>query len=250
MFEQVINATLIVGVVANLLTLADFVVRPHQARWLQSKFERLLGVLNHMRPLLWARRASELNRANTLAIVGVIPVALAISVLGIAAGLALTSLLAIALAYGAIRLMWLISNRIVGWLVGDSHPALLGLRAVCILACLGISIAGAIASVSSYDALIVKDPHADISNSAEFTMRWLLVVTVVPGAIIVSAALLPAIAILCVVAVSATSELLVMFLRGIVVRVVEYNKGAVAALVLLATVVVGIVRLCLIGATP
>src|SRR6266850_7536554 len=51
--ERTVEILLVIGLLVNLLKGADLILRPHQQKWLQDKFETLVLWFDYAKPIDW-----------------------------------------------------------------------------------------------------------------------------------------------------------------------------------------------------
>src|SRR5260370_42404468 len=76
--QRTVEILLVLGILVNLVKGADLLLRAHQQRWLQDKFELLALKLDYTRPIEWYLKKSLIKSAFSVAEVVVLIVLLVI----------------------------------------------------------------------------------------------------------------------------------------------------------------------------
>jgi hypothetical protein len=266
--QRVLEGLLFVGILIQVVKGADILLRPHQQKWLQDKFDTLALWLDFRRPLRWYMQPKNIRRVQA----GMVAVAaIAVSIHFLINGGISRFYSAAVLVVGVVMLIvacvggsffekradeytyrnldksdakrMKLADALSEWIVNSSLPThiakqVLFTAAGLLFLLLLVSIAAKVTTVVKY----VFDP----------IFQWHIIIGSVIGGVVAMVFMklffyvFPYIeAVLMVSFMSALSlvfcvgliliELLLKVLRGLVWRITEYNKGAYAAILLIIT---------------
>jgi hypothetical protein len=236
-----VDVLLIVGLILNFVKAGDLILRPHQLKWFQDRFEHMTLWLDFTKPLKALKTLTSDDGRLALLVLGYVP---AIFVLAATQAPQASEPKGISLItylnFGILIFLIKKGLPITRWLFGDGRVTsflkrfmLLSIGQLVALVCLVLSV-----------RLIVY--LSDHSNE-HFLLGALFVVDIL---VLLALALLnlvySTIWLACFLTIVASSillifEILLRFARGIAWRIVEYNKGAFAAIVLIVTVALGLI---------
>lgn len=280
--QGTIEILLILGIIINLIKGADLILRPHQQKWIQDKFDTFTLWLDYSRPLNWynTRRVGGITLGagfRILTIVGIISIALD-HLSWITASVALIVCSAIVISFvraqmgkarpvnqdGVIsvnqdikpsKLFFpiRINDQLVDWLFKSKdiwqyllRTFLTVLLALVLILIIYIALQGLFYSLAFVSDLTGINIKINRVNLIVTLMLLIIPLLIYFGIVVISMPLILTGAASLFPLIS--SVLFLMFeavlkiIRGIVWRAAEYNKGAFAAIVLLVTVVLGIVE--------
>lgn len=249
--NKVLEILLIIGIFANLLKGADLLLRRKQQDWIQEKFEILTLRLDYTRPLDWYTGFK--SRKARLSFI-------------IASSLLYFSLdISISLInWNQVTVYWLLLRvLVISWITWQfidrtkrEHPLIkfilsgerfnLFLSRPCLILAMGIAINIALATllIAFFLSYISGELVGCIILLYSELFILGLFLTFMPIIEIEMLAVLSLLVLLTSV-ILLISEALLRIIRGIAWRIVEYTKGAYAAIVLLITVVLSILELYL-----
>lgn len=255
---SVINVLFAIGIFSNLVKLGDLILRPSQQQIVQRAVDRLTLWLDYTRPLDWLRRLLTKNSGRTF--IRFTTIFVIISNIGqILSGGGLFGILVfsaipqhfhIGIKIFALTITVLLTPFIVNrygvrialWLVADGRLLWLLLRYVgcAILGAVGFGLLVALLGIPILLILLASggDPDPNIVMAISFLVTLplfevMITILMVPGLAIISMYFLVPL------------DICLRLLRGLAWRVAEYSKGAWAALMLLATVFLGIATIIL-----
>lgn len=256
----ILDLVLIIGILTNVVKGADLILRPHQQKWINDKFESLTLWLDYAKPLKWFSNLATSRGQIILILIGSLElVAVAIIVLlfkrndNVPRSERLTQILVLVISLLCIPvIVKRIGPKVTSWLFGDAKILRFLMRYILL-------IIGGYIILGLYQAVVMifiwlfssRKSYFDFmdatldSNSWEhsaylisimalwpfFTFFWILIQV---GGIVLWAAV-----------ILFLLEVLLKIGRGIAWRITEYNKGAYAALTLILTIFIGIVDLYL-----
>ena len=235
-----VDVLLIVGLILNFVKAGDLILRPHQLKWFQDKVEHMTLWLDFTKPLKALKTLTGDDGRLALLVLGYVP---AIFFFAVTQAIQPSEPKGISLFtylnFGILILLIKKGLPITRWLVGDGRITsflkrfmLLSIGQLVALVCL-------VLSVRSTGYL------SDHSNE-HFLLGALFVVDIlVAVALVLLNLAYSTIWLACFLTIIASSfllmfELLLKFARGIAWRIVEYNKGAFAAIILIVTVALGL----------
>lgn len=238
--RQVLDILLVIGIILNLIKGADLILRPHQQKRLQQTFESLALWLDYSRPLRFYKRARHDIRRSLFVASPFILGCFFVSTAYILGGYPLSGVIPIF----AITI-WLLISFIK---TSAKYPDLLeetsdhrGWFAVQIVQHVllgGISIA-----VVYFGVLpMLRNGAVNQMSNLEIGIRLALYFLLLPYTAGFGG---PSIAVVLLSICFLLFEVGLIIVRAVVWRIVEYNKGAFAAIVLLVTVALGITELYL-----
>jgi hypothetical protein len=260
-----LNTLLVLGIVVNVIKAGDLVLRPHQQRAVQTFFEDITLRLESMRPLEWLASLSSTRGQRWLLFAGTAEFAVVLAIIvfhKVSAGEIVSfanlgtvlDTAAIVLSLVTLPLVPRLGGpRLMCWLVGDARVRGFVWRFMLALF-IGFFAIGIYEGALFGSAYFVG--HADPFDAMEKSMGH-----AGAGAIIVGVGLLIAWPpfvyfwiltqvgglVLWITLLAWVCEFLLKGARGVAWRIVEYNKGAWAALCLLTTVALGLIKLALNG---
>jgi hypothetical protein len=261
--QRTVEILLVLGILVNLLKGADLILRPHQQRWLQDKFELLVLKLDYTRPIDWYLKKSLINVFIVAEIVVVIVLLvipfflIEITKLRLLIYLILVGWHALSPLFYSINMepdpnkperLWDINYRLAEKLIQWVEKSGTFLQQIVRLLLLILLVGAHI--LLPYLLFILSDVSL-MKFSKELRILFLFIL--VPLFIFfmryyigpfnnILVIGLPAILVVLFTVILIPIELLIRLLRGIVWRIVEYNKGAFAAIVLLITIALGAIE--------
>ncbi|MGH9948806.1 MAG: hypothetical protein ACRD6X_16655 [Pyrinomonadaceae bacterium] len=239
--QRTVEILLIIGVLINLIKGAELILRPHQEKWLQDRFETLVLWLEYVRPVNWfAEREVAVYR--TVFVLLITPMLAGTIVLIINPknaswwSLTLIILISIVMALEAAINTIKSENRFERWLF-KNLPLRQRLGRHIIIGTLVLTLVFLFWIIFIDEPVAVKQSHNPASFSFLITLAEGIGISVFYLFIIMG---LPSLAIVLISLLFSITELLLKFIRGISWRMVEYNKGVFAAIILLVTVALGV----------
>lgn len=244
--ERTIDILFIIGLLVHLFKGADLLLRPHQERWLQEKCDTLALWLDFTRPLKWYAKF-KIRKTRVILIIGS-----AVLYLSLAAGLASRNwdpytqynLIMIIVFTVYIAREFLDSGKsehpVIKFLLSGQGFLIFLLRPILLLA-VGAFI------IFAYLVVVAALFYCFVTNQlvlfiiilyGALTVLGILITYNVPLVQIEMLAVL-SLCILCLSAILLVAEAFLLVFRGIAWRIAEYNKGAFAAIVLIATILLG-----------
>jgi hypothetical protein len=234
-----VDVLFVVGILANLIKVSDMILRPYQQNRLQEKLEELTLWLDYTRPLKWFEKhisptvlhALFLISGGIVIFVSFIVVSfiyLSEKVESIDTAIVLMFLLSCGTVFIAVK--WL-DPPIIRWLFAGASRLSFAKRFL-MLTLVSVGVTGVFAVANPFDSfsyeafflvLLITAPIVTFVNVINY-LGYILILTV---------------------AASTVLEVVLRIIRGVAWRVVEYNKGAFAALVLVVTVALGVAELYL-----
>jgi hypothetical protein len=232
-----INALFVVGVLVNLIKVGDILLRPHQQRWMQNKLEELTLWLDYTKPLKWFDKHVTPRVLNIVLIIcGSFTVIISIIVKlvrnDLFFGVGFAWYLFFVCATVFIIVKWL-KPIIISWLfVGARHLSFV--KRFILLTVISFAIALLIAFIANY-----------IGCLCENSLLWPLSAIVISIATYVTVIYYLGLILILTVIISIVLEIILKIFRGVAWRIIEYNRGSFAAIVLLITVSLGVIDLYL-----
>ena len=261
--QRTIEILLVIGILVNIIKGADLILRPHQQKWFQDKFESLVLWFDYAKPIDWFIKregAKKIYISQALLLVTFLYGGFfLINSRSMKGGWSWWGILIILyfVIYGVGQVISIKSNqdskglnpelltnkydrRVIRWLFG-SQSLRQRLSRHLIVSTLGF--------VATFWLYIILDIGRDPLNppGSSLLIELVLVVqgvSIVIGFLLIVAGIL-SFSILVFSLLFLLSELMLKIIRGIAWRIAEYNKGAFAAIVLLATIVLGVIELYL-----
>lgn len=250
--QRTVDILLVIGILVNLIKGADLVLRPHQQKWLQKKFESLALWLDYTKPLKWYMSLVHKKVYSVLFftapfIVIALPLAPSIVKSGIAPlwwgvfvvvfGI-IATIVTIASAFGISNLeddlpserppFYDVLSLGQYWLINSDSFAQQLLRHLLVVA----------TSVGLW--LIISSTKTNIFGKGGFLIEILNGIVFLTFCFITWGFAASSFLIIIFVLILLAAEVMLKFFRGLVWRIVEYNKGAFAAIVLIVTIVLGV----------
>ncbi|MBR8535397.1 hypothetical protein KDU71_07480 [Carboxylicivirga sediminis] len=227
-----INLAFIVGIIAQLVKVFDLLLKPQQKKIIESAVETLVLRLEYTKPIKWLEKL--INKKFLLAIVIVVLLLITVLILEITrvfSGVAYSSsdlIFALFLIIVAGIPVFLYGYPLSKWLVKDVHPIKFFLKSIIIL-------------TVSLIVLLTSDYIGE--NMGSDWSTWLFIVTgLYPASLIFLISILITFTLMLLILVI---KLLVIISRFICWRILDYNKGPVAAITLIITVGLGTWKLFL-----
>ena len=232
-----VDSLLIVGIFLNLVKAGDLILRPHQVRYFQDRFEHLTLWLDFTKPLKALKTLTGEEGRLGLLVLGYVPSIIVFALLQAyqppnELGVTLITYL----NFGMLILLIKSGLATTGWLFGDGRLRSFLKRF-------------ALASVVEFAALGSLGLSVYVLSERSNGLLWLywLLFLVVVGLVLLNL-VSSTIWLACFLTILASSILLVLelilkFVRGIAWRIVEHNKGAFAAVILITTIALGFVDL-------
>jgi hypothetical protein len=247
---NVVEILLYIGVLATLLKGADIILRPKQQAWVQEKFETLTLRLDYTKPLTWyAKFKIRKNRVVLIIVSALLYFILAI-------GLAWRNwqpytqynLMMVAVFTFFVVLEFMDRHRsehpIIKFLLSGQGFLIFLLRPILILAAGAAIILAYLAIVTVLVWFMISDQVVIfiILLYGSIAILGILITFNIPLVQIEMLAVL-SLCIVCVAIFLLVTEGAIRILRGIAWRIVEYNKGAYAAIILFITIILAIIEL-------
>lgn len=251
--SPIIDSLLIIGVLANIAKGGDLLLRKYQKEWLQDQFESLTLRLDDARPVTWFKALSRprpaaiwstfsalfVFGAPTQLLGGALAILLDLWIMSARNIVSMDHSFRVALGVGlivavpvSVIVLWKICPKLVRRLVGNGHGGRFFGR-LLILYLASVIIFGTFYGVSIFSKDIVV-------ARCVLALLWpsLLPIFILNAAGLLLVTLLIVLLIL---------RLFFSVLRAICWRIAEYDRGVLAAILLLATVALGIYRVFLTG---
>ncbi|NEO21889.1 MULTISPECIES: hypothetical protein [unclassified Moorena] len=265
--EEFVDALLVIGILANLVKGGDLFLRESQKQKVQDISESITIYLDDLRPISWLRPLTTQKAQHWIIVVGVIEFVIVMvvaftlqrldpvddNIFGLS--LILTQLLALVLSGLSLPFIFKTGPKTMSWLLQDERPLQFLCRFLRLIV-FGYVIGGAyqlfLLLLISLISLVIG--QGGFFNSLEFLFQagsWQQL-TYVVGLLMIWPAftyfwiVVQSVGlILWLVVLIIMLETCLLVLRGFAWRVVEYSKGAYAALLLAVTIILGLVSLFL-----
>jgi hypothetical protein len=235
--SRVLEILLIIGIVVNLLKGADLILRTHQQKWIQDRFEHVTLWLEDTKPIDWfAKRAKDKVQIALLIFFIVLDLLALMIVLIHFVKTESNSILAALLFLASVFVNLVILKRIAldsrKWLCKSSsyEEFFGGFLKLC------AEIFGGFFLLSYLRPMIRFVPDHLIN---------LALLLILPPAVLFLDVWLLGFLLIFTTIIFNILEIVLKLLRGAAWRIVEYNKGAYAAIILLITIVLGFLELYL-----
>jgi hypothetical protein len=253
--SSALDAAFLIALLTLLVKAGDFLLRPHQQRCVQSKMETATLWLDYRRPALWYAKIVNkpvVRLVGLIATVGIYALAYMIAHQAGSEGFALY---ANPIVIGVILLPLLMAQRIAGRLgrvmhgvmagEKDEHygraygPKLFFLRSLEAIAVLSIA---SVIVVGIAGAVLYGVQSLVLDRGFELGPELLVLISIVafPFAIEAVTATLIFVVVCSLIGLIATCHVALIAIRAVCWRIVEYNKGAWAAILVIVTVMLGV----------
>ena len=236
-----VDVLLIVGLILNFVKAGDLILRPHQLKWFQDRFEHLTLWLDFTKPLKALKTLTSDDGRLALLMLAYVP-----AIVFFAATQALQTpepkgvSLITYLNFGILIFLIKRGLPVTSWLLGDGRVSSF-LKRFLVLS---------IGQLAALVPLVLSGLSTAYLSDHSKEHLLLGVLFVVDALVLFALVLLnlvySTIWLACFLTIVASSillilEMLLKFARGIAWRIVEYNKGAFAAIVLIVTVALGLI---------
>jgi hypothetical protein len=256
--SSALTVTVIVGVLLTSLKAGDLVLRPHQQQWLLAKLEDATLWLDYRRPIAWYRSLLSpivLELAALVATFATYTVVFSwarISVPTLLDSQQFGGIVALVLFFPMIRYAHRLSTIMLAMMAGKKDeyhgrtygPGLFLVRSTEAIATLlaGFVVAVVLAYCIQLFPLIGLQ---QITFGIYPELLALAVISAFPFAMEVIAIAIVFALVSSLIALIGVAHVALIFVRGLCWRIIEYNKGAWAAIVVIVTVILGIWQLSL-----
>ncbi|SRR6266705_5306995 len=236
-----VDALLIVGLILNFVKAGDLILRPHQLKWFQGRIEHLTLWLDLTKPLKALRTLTGEEGRLALLVLGYVP-----AIFFFAATQALQEREPIGVSFitylnfGILIVLIKSGLPITRWLLGDG-------RLISFLKRFVVLTIGELAALVSLRLAALPMEYLSDHSKEHFLLGTLFVLDIlVLLALVLFDLVYSTIWLACFLTIVASSillsfEILLKFVRGIAWRIVEYNKGAFAAIILIVTAALGLI---------
>jgi hypothetical protein len=249
-----LDAAFLIALLTLLVKAGDFLLRPHQQQWVQSSFETATLWLDYRRPALWYTKIvnkTVVRLVGLIATVGIYALAFMIAHQARSEGFVLY---ANPIVIGAILVVLLMSQRTAGRLGRVMHGVMAGekdehdgraygphlfflrsLEAIAVLSIASVIVIGIAGAV-------LFGVQSMLDHGFELGPESLVLISIVafPFAIEAVTAVLIFVVVCSLTGLIATCHVALIAVRAVCWRIVEYNKGAWAAILVIVTVILGV----------
>lgn len=274
--ELTVRILFVIGLLVNFIKLADLLLRPHQQKWLQTKFESLTLYLSYTKPIDWYTENGILQKwfwvfvlIGILLLLGFVecwclmPVAIIIVWLSrkelnflkwleeimnakAESTTSLDNLFKFFAKHGHALLSWLLDSETYLDHIFRSLTIVLIQVGVLYLLRESLQLLGTLLDAATpYAGYVPRGLKKYLSSALGpriLKVAVALFIILIVGLVIIG---LPAALVALFMLLLFIAEVILKVMRGIAWRVVEYNKGVWAALVLIITAALGITEIIL-----
>lgn len=233
--ERIVDVLFVIGLIVNLLKGADLILRPHQQKWVQEKFESFTLWLTDTKPLQLYRNLSKQKVKTVIAILASTYLVSSLILMVYffhypqrADGDVFEDPLGVSLLIvGGLVAVTMIAYPITQWLLKSTNFAFFLLRFLSLIVLL-------------IGLRFCTKPFLD-SGNANAAVALLLYIAWLSLAVVITAGVF----VIAFSVILVLSESFLVIVRGVAWRIAEYNKGAFAAIILIITIALGVAELYL-----